>query len=76
MNHGIAISKVHIEGIVAQGDQGIITAYLPNDPVHGPTFGVFFGKGRWHTFHMEERAFHERFHVELDDPALCKLDPQ
>lgn len=73
MHHGTATSRVTIEGIVQEGESGIITAYLPQDPVHEPTFGVFFGEGRWHTFHMDEQAFHESFHVELDDPTMCTL---
>lgn len=65
MNHGTATSNITIDGVVSQGDQGIITAYLPDDNI----FGVFFGEGRWHTFEMDEAAFHKSFKVELNDAS-------
>lgn len=67
--HGIAISKesIHdLEGneIVEVGEQGAITAYLPDME----TFAVMFnGEGRWFTFHETEAEFQERFIIQLED---------
>ena len=66
MNHGTATIKealVNLEGetIVNIGEQGSITAYLPEDE----TFAVLFSKDRWYTFHESEEVFLKRFEINV-----------
>lgn len=57
--HGTVTSKEDIEDYIKKGDHGIITAYLPE----GETFAVFFGEGKWFTFHENEEWFLNHFEV-------------
>ena len=60
-NHGYAKLKKDFHDLVT-GDEGILTAYLPEDN----TFAVHFGKKGWHTFKMTLEEFGELFEVELN----------
>jgi hypothetical protein len=63
ITHGIAIAKNEAEGLYAAGEEGSITAYLPDMEV----FAVIFEEGRWFTFKETKEEFHERFEVILFD---------
>lgn len=61
-NHGQAKLKKNFHHLVA-GDEGILTAYLPEDN----KFAVLFGDEKgWHTFDMTLEEFTELFEVELN----------
>jgi hypothetical protein len=67
MNHGIATIKSELLGLdgnvlVEVGEEGIVTAYLPEDK----TFAVMFTNDRWYTFSEPEEAFLERFDIKKD----------
>lgn len=64
MNHGIATIKGELKGlsgdvVVKKGEQGIITAYLPEMS----KFAVLFSEDRWYTFNENEEEFLDRFEV-------------
>lgn len=69
ISHGTAIINEALidaegNGIVAVGEQGNITAYLPEDE----TFAVMFeGALGWYTFKETEEEFNNRFKVKLSD---------
>jgi hypothetical protein len=57
--HGVATAKIDFESIsVKNGDQGILTAYLPEME----KFAVLF-KHNWITFSMNEEEFLKSFSV-------------
>ena len=60
MFHGLAIAKIDFESIsVKAGDEGVITAYLPERKI----FAVHF-KNIWVTFSEEsEEQFREKFEI-------------
>ena len=67
--HGIATLREAIvtkddEVIVAGGEEGLITAYLPDDE----TFAVMFKDDNgWYTFKESEETFKERFFIVLNE---------
>jgi len=67
--HGIASLRTALvtkddEVIVAVGEEGLITAYLPDDE----TFAVMFKDDKgWHTFKESEETFKERFFIVLNE---------
>lgn len=61
--HGTAIAKKDVNETVKMGDTGIITAYLPGDE----TFAVFYGEGKWQTYHYNEEWFLENFNIIQED---------
>lgn len=70
MDHGKATAKVAIEGLIQEGESGVITAYLPDDRI----FAVYFGEGRWFSFDgTSEQWFRNHFIVELNDPSLSSV---
>ena len=66
-NHGTAIARKAFKEIdVKKGEEGIITAYLPEDD----TFAVYFGGKKWITFKETEKEFVNRFNIKRDDDAF------
>ena len=69
-NHGTAKLKkdIIIEGNVVRktGEEGIITAYLPDEQTFGVMFDGLMGTGNWFTFHGTE-DFNEYFDYTLND---------
>lgn len=67
--HGVATLRVDLtdsEGnvIAAKGEEGLITAYLPERKI----FAVMFkGDKGWHTFEEDEEAFKDRCFVMLNE---------
>lgn len=58
-NHGVAIAKFDIGDVIKKGEQGILTAYLPEME----RFAVMFDNNRWYTFSETLEIFLERFEV-------------
>jgi len=68
MNHGTAtIRKVLVDlennPVVHVGEEGIITAYLPEMD----KFAVMFSENRWYTFTETEEQFLIRFDVKRNE---------
>ena len=60
MFHGVATAINDINAIdVKSGEQGIITAYLPEDNI----FAVLFSKDKWITFKENENEFLNKFNI-------------
>jgi hypothetical protein len=60
MFHGVAMAISDINAIdVKSGEQGIITAYLPEDNI----FAVLFSKDKWITFKENENEFLNKFNI-------------
>ena len=62
MNHGKVTTKENLGDVVKKGEEGIITAYLPDME----KFAVLFSNKRWLTFSETETIFLQRFDVELN----------
>jgi len=60
-NHGRAKLKKDYHNLVI-GDEGMLTAYLPEDN----TFAVHFGDKGWFTFKITLEEFTELFDIELN----------
>ena len=57
---GIAIAKDNIGELIKKGEEGIITAYLPEMD----KFAVMFeGTARWYTFSETEQEFLQKFEI-------------
>lgn len=58
--HGIARAKKDLENInISIGDEGIITAYLPDIK----KFAIMFSKPQWITFDWTEEQFLDYFEI-------------
>jgi hypothetical protein len=56
MNHGYVKAK-KAEGDIEKGQEGILTAYLPEMD----KFAVFWEKDKWFTYNWTEKKFLEYF---------------
>ncbi len=61
-NHGVAIAKFDIGDVIKKGEQGILTAYLPEME----RFAVMFDNNRWYTFSETLEIFLEKFETIID----------
>lgn len=59
MYHGTVIVKEDIGEFIKKGDNGVLTAYLPEENI----FAVYFGENNWCTFHDPEEWFLEHFEI-------------
>ena len=69
--HGYATTKNDIPNVdgsiyINRGEEGMITAYLPEDN----TFAVWFIGKRWVTFKMSEQEFNDKFIAKITQHKL------
>ena len=57
IHHGLAVAKNDIGTLVKKDEEGIVTAYLPEDE----KFAVWFSDDKWITFTGNENWFLEKF---------------
>ena len=67
MIHGFAKAKNKLPNVCEVGEEGIITAYLPDMQRFAVSFDGKIPGNRWITFEMPEEEFLENFEVELHE---------
>lgn len=67
MIHGFAKAKNIFPDVCEVGEEGIITAYLPEMQRFAISFDGKIPSDRWTTFKMSEEQFLENFEVELNE---------
>lgn len=69
MIHGFAKAKNRFPNVCEVGEEGIITAYLPEIQRFAISFDGKVPGDRWITFKMSEEEFLENFEVDLNEPT-------